>query len=128
MIASRTTVAASHDMVSRGALLALFVGLMASTLGCSAEKPTTDSTMGLIVFVDLESREPVLDLATTEVPSVNPDTGRRTLMPGLYCPQCQRWHPAPAYDKLQRTPGAATCPTDGTPLTMDGPWLTGDQE
>lgn len=84
--------------------------------------------MGLIVYVDLKTKQPVVQLACEEVPARHPETGKRTLMPGLYCPTCGRWHPAPPFETLQRTPGAALCPTDRTPLTTDGPWPQGDEQ
>lgn len=102
------------------------LAIAATVAGCDSAPQTGDPPQGLMVFVDLKTKEPVIDLATTDVPAVNPDTGERTLMPGLYCTECQRWHPTPAYDKLQRSPGAGRCPTDGAPLTSDGPWPTGE--
>src|SRR5690606_25985915 len=111
----------------RVALLPLAIVLVAMVAGCAPAPNRGDPPQGLIVFVDLKTSEPVINLATTEVPAVNPETGERTLMPGLYCRTCQRWHPTPAFDTLQRIPGAGRCPTDGTPLTSDGPWPTGEQ-
>lgn len=106
-------------------LLALIIAAVLS--GCQDVPRTSDPVRGLAVYVDLATSQPVVDLATSEVPAVHPETGKRTLMPALYCPACERWHPTPAFDKLQRTPGAGRCPDDGTPLTSDGPWPTGDE-
>lgn len=101
--------------------------LAASMVGCRPHSQSTiASPQGAIVYVDLETGQPVVQLATTEVPTVHPDTGGRTLMPGLYCSACRRWHPAPPFDRLQRSPGAAQCAVHGIPLTIDGPWPTGD--
>lgn len=112
--------------IKRGSLGLIVFGLMACLIGgCSDAPRTSDPVMGAIVYVDLETQLPVVQLATNDIPAVHPETGERTLMPGLYCPKCQRWHPAPAFDKLQHIPGAAVCPADGTPMTTDGPWPQG---
>lgn len=125
---SRNTPVRMDLCVGRTSLALASLVLAAVLPGCQKSPRTGDPVGGLIVYVDVETREPVINLLTSEVPTINPQTGKRTLMPGLYCPTCQRWHPAPAFDTLQRTPGAGRCPTDGTPLTSDGPWPTGDQQ
>lgn len=96
--------------------------------GCGRSANDDSSPLGLMVYVDLETKAPVVQLGTEEVPAVHPETGRRTLMPGLYCPKCERWHPTPPFDTLQRTPGAGRCPEHDLPLTSDGPWPQGDEE
>ena len=69
--------------------------------GCADEfsvvEPPTE-----MVFVDVESGSPVTAPPSTDLPAVHPDTGRRTLMPGLHCASCQKWHPAPPLEELQR--------------------------
>jgi hypothetical protein len=74
-----------------------------------------------VVYVDRETRRPVVLSGTVETPAVNPETGRRTLMPGLYCPQCQAWHPTPPLEVLQRDPAARRCARCQSPLTANGP-------
>ncbi len=89
--------------------------------GCSGEPEAADDRSGLMVYVDLETKAAIV-AAEGEAPVAHPVTGRRTLMPALYCPKCQRWRPAPALDNLQRTGTALVCPADQTPLTLEGPW------
>jgi hypothetical protein len=103
--------------------VALLCGLVA---GCGSDDPGNHGVPESIVYVDLETRRALVGPQSHEAPAIHPVTGRRTLMPGLYCPECQRWHPAPPFDTLQRIAGAAMCRQHGTPLTLDGPRPEGD--
>lgn len=92
------------------------------TTGCS-DAPTVESNATTrMVYVDIETKRAVVGDARDDVPAVNAATGRRTLMPGLYCPQCRAWRPTPPLDVAQRTPAALRCPQCGTQMTADGPW------
>ena len=115
---------------SRRSNLFAFCGVLICSrfAGCSDAPKAPDETASRMVYVDLKTRSPLVQPSTDEVPAVHPETGQRTLMPGLYCSSCERWHPAPAFETLQRTPGAARCPKTGTPLTLDGPWPQGDDQ
>jgi hypothetical protein len=74
-----------------------------------------------MVFFDVETKQPVVQQVSAEAPAVNAATGRRTLLPGLYCPQCRAWRPAPPLEVAQRTPAALRCPQCQGVMTADGP-------
>jgi hypothetical protein len=89
---------------------------------CGCDREGTDSpVVAEVVYVDQETRQPVVMSGATDAPAVNPATGRRTLMPGLYCPQCKAWHATPPLESLQRNPAARRCPKCQSALTADGP-------
>lgn len=100
-------------------ILTLTGGLLVALCGCADEAAST--VPAKVVFVDLESKQPVLAPPTGDVPAAHPETGRRTLMPGLYCEHCQAWHAAPPLEELQRNPEARKCPVCGGPQTAEGP-------
>ena len=56
-----------------------------------------------------------------ELPALNPATGRKTLMPGLYCAKCRKWHPAAPFDVAQRNPASRLCPRHRIPMEPNGP-------
>ena len=77
-----------------------------------------------MVYVDTASRKKeamVMEVAD-HFPAVHPRTGKRTLMPAMYCPKCAKWHPVPPPEQINRTPQATVCPKTGAALTFDGPW------
>lgn len=94
--------------------------LCAAAAGCgtssAASKP--DSS---IVYVDIKTRETVVLERQAQTPATNPATGQRTLMPGLYCSQCQAWHASPPIEVLQRSTAAYRCKKCGTTMTPNGP-------
>ena len=103
-------------------LASVVVGTMCGCGGGEGESSGHVAT----VYVDRETLQTVELTETAEAPAVNPATGRRTLMPGLYCPQCKTWHPSPPLEVLQRDPAARQCPKCKGPLTTDGPHPTAD--
>ncbi len=74
-----------------------------------------------MVCVDTVTGQPCVIAATSEFPAVQPLTGKRTLMPALYCPACKKWHAVPPPDQISRTPGAGQCRRTGVPLIAEGP-------
>lgn len=72
------------------------------------------------VFVDKESGDTFI-LRVKNPIETNPVTGRQTLAPGLYCPQCQKWRASPPMEVLQQNPSASICPTHKIPMSGDGP-------
>jgi DNA-directed RNA polymerase subunit RPC12/RpoP len=90
--------------------------------GCSHEgsEPTTQATQ--MVYVDLQTNKAVVGDRSDVVPAVNPATGERSLMPGMYCSRCGQWRPAPPLEELQRNPAARQCPRCGSAMSADGPW------
>lgn len=89
--------------------------------GCGSQQTTDGESPAPIVYVDTRTKAVVLAERTADLPAVNPATGRRTLMPGLYCAKCRKWYPAPPLDVQQRNPASRKCPKHRTPLTADGP-------
>lgn len=81
----------------------------ATLSGCGKAGPA-DPAEATMVYVDTRSLETFQLPASSQVPASNPSTGKRTLMPGLFCSQCDKWYPAPPLDVLQRSPKARQCP------------------
>lgn len=73
-----------------------------------------------ITFVCTETGE-VSHGEWAPTPAMNPKTGRRTLMQGLYCSQCRKWYPAPPPEMAERSPRGPACPHDGSTLTVEEP-------
>ncbi len=57
----------------------------------------------------------------TPTPAIDPKTGERTLVQGLYCEKCDKWYPAPPREMAERLPGGPVCYYDQTRLTANGP-------
>lgn len=101
----------------------LLVAVTAVFAGCGKpEPPGPNGRVGKMVYVDTATREAIVMPVADAFPAPHPRTGKRTMMPAMYCPKCSRWHPVPPPDQINRTPKATTCPKTGKPLTMDGPW------
>lgn len=54
-------------------------------------------------------------------PEKNPETGRLTLLPGLYCETCHAWKSCPSWQILQHNPSARICSMHKTLMTFNGP-------
>jgi hypothetical protein len=104
----------SHEL----RLLLVIATLFASS--CSAAVPEA-RVPAEMVFFDVETKQPVVQPVSAETPAVNAATGRRTLLPGLYCRQCREWRPAPPLEVAQRMPAALRCPQCQAAMTADGP-------
>lgn len=101
--------------------LAVAASVYVSMAGCGSEDTNT-RPLDRMVYVDTETRQPMVHEIVNPVPAINPETGKRTLMPGLYCPTCKTWYPVPAADQINTRPNAGQCPKDKTALIADGPW------
>jgi hypothetical protein len=88
--------------------------------GCGTES-AADAVVKQQVYVDRETGTAVAAEAGLATPAVNPATARRTLMPALYCGQCQAWRAAPPLEELQRNPQARRCLKCKGPLSAEGP-------
>ncbi|MCP4175301.1 MAG: hypothetical protein GY758_31515 [Fuerstiella sp.] len=100
----------------------LMVGLVIhACTGCGSGEPSAGLDANM-VYVDTKTLVAVVAPKTGSVPIVNPATGQRTLMPGLYCPDCKKWYPVPSPEQINRQKGAALCPKTKTPMIADGPW------
>jgi len=96
--------------------------LNANLVGCGSSTDVATDEVGETVYVDTETMQAMVGPTVVETPAVNPKTGKRTLMPALYCPTCRRWHPVPPVDQINRVPDATKCGKTGATLTADGPW------
>ena len=104
-----------------GRLAALiWLAALLSSHGCGRES-VADAVAAQQVYFDLESKRAVAAEAMLETPAVNPVTGRRTLMPALYCAQCRAWRAAPPLEEVQRNPEARRCPKCGGATSAEGP-------
>ena len=97
-----------------------FVVICLFVFGCNLSENAATASTRQMVYLCTETSQTVV-ASQQQTPAVNPATGRRTLMPALYCRKCKTWYPAPPLELLQRTPRAAVCPKTGAPLTTDGP-------
>lgn len=89
--------------------------------GCSSDDSDTGQPQRM-VYVDTKTGQAIVQEVVSPVPAVNAATGERTLMPGLYCPACQKWYPVPPPEQINSSPNAGQCPKDKSPLTAEGPW------
>lgn len=93
-----------------------------AAIGCSgAPPPVLDPLDGQTVFVDTVTGKAFPGQPTEELPAIHPQTGKRTLMPGLYCAKCQAWYPSPPLEVRQREPKSLRCPKTGELMTPHGP-------
>lgn len=104
----------------------LLIALLLLTAGCGGESAAKTPTQR--VYFDSESKRAVAADMSPETPAVNPQTGRRTLLPALYCAKCQEWRAAPPLQELQRNPKARLCPKCKGPLVADGPPPTAEPD
>lgn len=105
-----------HTRVVGGAIA--FV--MAMTLGCGSAPPP-DPRANQMVYYDRATQKAVVYNISRNIPALHPHTGQPTLVPALYCSQCQKWFPAPPIEVRERNPKAVICPKKHR-LTPDGPW------
>lgn len=89
--------------------------------GCGAESAAEPAAPSQRVYWDSETKHPVVADMTAESPAVHPATGRRTLMPALYCGKCSEWRAAAPLAELQRNPRSRQCTNCTGPLVADGP-------
>src|SRR5262245_33403847 len=99
----------------------LVLALCVLAAGCGGASEAKTAAQAQRVYFDSETKQPVAADMSPETPAVNPKTGKRTLMPALYCAQCQAWRAAPPLRELQRNPKARMCPKCNGPLVADGP-------
>ena len=111
--------------MSRFSFTALLLSAMIA--GCGGDSAAESSETMQRVYFDIKTKRAVVAAASTETPAVHPETGRRTLMPALYCGQCAAWRAAPPLQELQRNPDARLCRKCKGPLTADGPLPTADE-
>lgn len=105
-------------------VLVSFIGFLA---GCGDSDPDAKA-LKKMVYIDTATMQPVVHDIAVSFPAAHPTTGKLTLRPALYCPNCQKWYPVPPPNEITRVPGAGKCPKDKkTSLTADGPWPDGSE-
>ncbi len=83
-------------------------------MGKSRPPPVT----GLeVTYVCLETRE-VFTGPVQEVPAVNPETGRKTLVPAVYSTKTNEWVPAPSEEFLRKNRRSLAQADGASPLTF----------
>ena len=73
-----------------------------------------------VVYVDTKTGATFL-IASKTSPDSNPETGEKTLVPGLYCSECQAWKAVGPVENRQLRRKTNNCPIHKIPLTNDGP-------
>ena len=53
-------------------------------------------------------------------PQIHPESGRATLWPALYCPQCEAWTASPPTERLSGHAELLDCPKCRTTRSFDG--------
>lgn len=89
-------------------------------LGCGSSPPS-DPHANQMVYYDRATKRAVVYNISRVSPALHPQTGQPTLVPALYCTECQKWFPAPPIEIRERNPKALICPKKHR-LTPDGPW------
>ena len=103
------------------ATVALCAALLAC--GCGSDEPAAAEAGQGTAYICTETSE-VFAISGNEPKAVNPQTGRRTLAPAMYCERCKKWYPAQPLETLQRMPGASLCPKTGQSMNVAGPLPT----
>jgi hypothetical protein len=86
----------------------------------SREGNASENTIETVPYICRETKQ-IVEAPLTQVPAVNPNTGRATLFRALYCPACKKWHTVPPPDVFPGNPLMYPCPKHHRPMTMDGP-------
>ena len=102
-------------------LVAIHLCLAWITVVSSGCTGSTDAVQPLadMVFVCKESGEVFIG-QPRPTPAPHPETGRETVMPGLYSPAKKTWIAGPPLETLQRAAGGPVG-TKQQPLLRDGP-------
>jgi hypothetical protein len=104
--------------------LTLFI-IVVSVLGlyvilAGASSSVRDDQLQKIVYVDTKSGKAFM-LSARISHETNPETGEKTLIPGMYCEKCASWKPVGSMEALQTSRAVRKCPVHKSPLLRDGP-------
>ncbi|WP_437203607.1 hypothetical protein [Planctomicrobium sp. SH664] len=94
--------------------------ILLAMAGCQGGTPV-DTGEPPLVLVDNKTGEVFVAQQLPAIPAPHPQSGTKTLMPGMYCSRCRVWHVVPPVEVRQHHPEAARCPKSKTPLAMTGP-------
>lgn len=97
----------------------VFVASVVLMVGCSQQQ-TTLAEVSDRVYFDIAMQQPMTLPVQMEIPAKHPQTGKKTIVPALYCPQCGRWYASPPAEVLQRSAAAYRCPKGGHPMSPNG--------
>ena len=98
----------------------ILAALFAYTFLFRGSTVVAESQLQEMVFVDTESGKAFL-LRAKASPATNPETGKQTLVPGLYCEKCAAWKAVGSMERLQTGGAMRKCPTHKIPLLAEGP-------
>jgi hypothetical protein len=101
-----------------GGLLA--VGLLVGVVLWMTARDGAAQSSSQVTYVCSETGVVIVGPAQQE-PAVHPETGRRTLLRGVYCPQCGKWYRAPSSEKVGGNPRELRCSVHNIPMTYEGP-------
>ena len=105
--------------IAGGVLLVLGVA-SAALFGGRGDSELEDPARQKVVYVCTETGK-VVTAPAGPVPGNNAETGRATLMPGLYCEKCKKWYASAPFEVAQRNPASRNCPKHRTPMRPNGP-------
>ncbi len=94
--------------------------LIPTFLGCSNQDAAADDQQTKVAYYCKETKK-IIVTTKQETPAINPETGRRTLFPTMYCEQCKAWRPIPSVEQAQKNEGARQCPKCKKMMVVDGP-------
>lgn len=117
--ASRTRSSGTNGTTVNNTVPAFVVAAMLMS-GCHQQQQSV-ANPNEMVYVDIATQTPMTLPVQASIPAAHPKTGKKTLVPGLYCPECGVWYPAPPVEVLQRTASAFHCPKGGHPMSPNGP-------
>lgn len=99
----------------------VWTGLACVVIGGCSQPQTPTAPATEMVYIDTATQKVLMLPVQTAIPATHPETGKKTLVPGLYCPECGKWYPAPPTEVLQRSASAYRCPKGGHPMSPNGP-------
>ncbi len=102
-------------------LLILGMLLTATLSGCD-DNIAADDQQTKVAYYCKETKK-IIVTTKQETPAINPETGRRTLFPTMYCEQCKAWRPIPSVEQAQKNAGARKCPKCKKMMLVEGPLL-----
>ena len=85
-----------------------------------ADRRPASVTGNDVTYICLETRE-VIEGPVQAVPALNPNTGRRTLVPAVYSNRTKEWVPAPSEEVLRKNREMLSQEDGNSPLVFAPP-------
>jgi hypothetical protein len=95
----------------------LVIGIIVAT--ARSRQSAADADAPPAVYICRESKE-VFYTSLPLTDMLHPGTGRATLAPAVYCPQCAVWQPAPPAERRYGNPQGLLCPKCKSPRSFTG--------